>query len=658
MNKLEWALWLARHGYRVFPLIPEGKKPAIDSFPIAATTDADQIHAWWSQRPDCNIGVCTTGLVVVDIDTKKGREGVEWFALIGGHYDTFVVQTATGGYHCYFNGPDSMLAVGIVPGIDIRSHHGYVVAPGSVTSARYEDCVDGAYTIIKDAPIAQVPESIKQFLKPPIHKQREDSIELDKEASITHGALWLQTAEPAVEGSRNHTAYKIGAKLTRDFALSVETAYSLMLSHWNYRCSPPLDHTELFAAILHSAEYGKGDAGAALPEKYFSGVVPVPAPEAPAPLPVDKGVHMGNAVDPPNITPRPWKVEKLLMNGDVTVLGGMGAAGKSMFEIVLAAHWALGKNFGPYRLRVPDTPLRSIIYNAEDDTMEQSRRLMATCVSYQLDYFEVRRNIAFMDDRVMRLCIASNIGGIVKPDNEAIKFIVDTAQQEHADVLIFDPMLNLHRCDENSNGQMLDVMNIVKHIARVTNTAAMIAQHTGKGTATAEKGEADTFRGASAIVNSGRVGVLMSAISKEDASEFGIPPGDRLDYARMDNAKTNLFKKTGKAQAWLQWETVALPTGDYIGVPKLVDLSLRMAEHGRELLRLVREAIIEGGGSTISMLAASNYVTKNSPIFAKAKSSGTATAAITKMLEEPARVDQDILSYEMVNDKRVIKISK
>jgi hypothetical protein len=270
MALLDTALDLASRGFRVFPLIPRGKKPAVDDFPNRATTDPLTILDWWTKRPDCNIGVSTTGLVVVDVDTKKGRVGLDSFANAGGHYNTLVVKTATGGYHCYFNGPDSKLAVDIVPGVDIRSHHGYVVGPGSVTSKEYADCVDGVYELVNDAPLAQVPPLIEMLLEPPIRRVRNDAVELDKETSISNAVIWLQNAEPAVEGQGgNDQTYRVCVKLVRDFALSEETAYSLLLSHWNHRCMPPWSNSELWALIRNAEAYGTADRGKALPEAQF-----------------------------------------------------------------------------------------------------------------------------------------------------------------------------------------------------------------------------------------------------------------------------------------------------------------------------------------------------------------------------------------------------
>ena len=54
----EAALEYARHGFRVFPLTPGGKKPPlIRAWPKRATTDAEQIRSWWERWVDANIAI-------------------------------------------------------------------------------------------------------------------------------------------------------------------------------------------------------------------------------------------------------------------------------------------------------------------------------------------------------------------------------------------------------------------------------------------------------------------------------------------------------------------------------------------------------------------------------------------------------------------------
>jgi hypothetical protein len=72
------ALWYARRGWRVFPCVPGTKKAAIKDWPRLATTDLEQVEAWWSTWPGCNVAVACglgSGIFVVDVDTHGSRDG-------------------------------------------------------------------------------------------------------------------------------------------------------------------------------------------------------------------------------------------------------------------------------------------------------------------------------------------------------------------------------------------------------------------------------------------------------------------------------------------------------------------------------------------------------------------------------------------------------
>src|SRR6516162_9916551 len=75
MDRIEEILKLAREGFRVFPLKPGTKIPAIEKWPELATTDEVQIRQWAGSFPGSNWGLACgkdSGVFVVDIDAKRG----------------------------------------------------------------------------------------------------------------------------------------------------------------------------------------------------------------------------------------------------------------------------------------------------------------------------------------------------------------------------------------------------------------------------------------------------------------------------------------------------------------------------------------------------------------------------------------------------------
>jgi hypothetical protein len=639
MSQLEAALAMARRGFPVFPLRVCGKKPAVSAFQYVATTDENVIREWWKSQPKYNIGVLTTDIVVFDLDTKHGKDAVGEYTKNGGHFNTLVVRTATGGMHCYFNGPDSRLRTGLLPGVDVRSHNGYVVGAGSHVDAELsgepEIKATGDYTIEHDcADLPWVPAELEAKLeKPGKHERRDTSVELDTPTAIVTASEWLKTAAPAIEGEGgDNTTYQTAARLTRDFALSEEIAFELMARGWNERCVPPWPLDLLLRKIENAAAYGKGELGAARPEVIF-GQVHMPPPAPPA---HERGVYLGNLLEAKDIKARPWTVERLLLKGDVTIIGGAGAVGKSAFTLAAICHFAAGKDFGSYKLR-GKRPLRILVYNAEDDREEQSRRVLAICMAYNLDYDLVRSNLASMDNVNDDFLLATLANGSPVQIPTSINYIVEAARRDQIDVIVLDPLVNLHTCNENDNSSMHYVMGILRRIARETGTALLTVHHTAKGTAS-NKGEQDTLRGASSIINSARVSLIISSLSDDDRKEMGIKDEDRHQFVRIDDVKANMFAKTGGALMYLKMESTRLSTGDLIGVPVPFGDKEKIAQQRQEMALIIMEELITIGKGSIGLSDATRLIIRESEVY-KTMKEATLRLRIEGWFKRPVQLE-------------------
>src|SRR5580704_11741394 len=97
---LEAALEYAAAGFPVFPCIPDGKAPLCTHGFKEATTEPEQITAWWTNHPDANIGTspAAAGLIVLDVDRYKGGIDQE---LLDQLPHTYSVLTPNGGEHLY-----------------------------------------------------------------------------------------------------------------------------------------------------------------------------------------------------------------------------------------------------------------------------------------------------------------------------------------------------------------------------------------------------------------------------------------------------------------------------------------------------------------------------------------------------------------------------
>jgi hypothetical protein len=124
----------AQRGWHVLPLKPRDKIPATTHGVKDATTDVEQIKAWWEENPDYNIGIACgpSNLMVVDFDPRN--EGTEYQSLLESvdALGTVKYLTGGGGYHFLFVKPEGKLRGGITSGVDVKSSGGYIVAPPSV----------------------------------------------------------------------------------------------------------------------------------------------------------------------------------------------------------------------------------------------------------------------------------------------------------------------------------------------------------------------------------------------------------------------------------------------------------------------------------------------------------------------------------------------
>jgi Bifunctional DNA primase/polymerase, N-terminal len=141
---LDAALIYAKWGWPVFPLKPlslalkapnpvkEAKRPNTANGFKDASTDPDQIRAWWQRHPDSNIGLATGhAFDVIDIDTYAG--GVPTYLEL--HQQDLPIHghatTAQGGIHLYIQPTGRGCLTRWKPGSDYRGQGGYVVAPPS-----------------------------------------------------------------------------------------------------------------------------------------------------------------------------------------------------------------------------------------------------------------------------------------------------------------------------------------------------------------------------------------------------------------------------------------------------------------------------------------------------------------------------------------------
>ena len=214
----------ARAGVPVFPCTPYGKRPATEHGFHDATTDPDQVEAWWRLSPGANIGVPTgaaSGVVVVDVDVHGPIDGRTGFAraasagLVDGW--ELLVRTPTGGMHAYYPAPpgtEQRSWQAARAGIDFRGDGGYIIVPPSTrsiegTTAEYQvEQVNTGPATTLDA------QRLRDFLDPrPIPSPRAASADVDRDFDVSRLAAWVAARG---EGERNRGVFWAACRLAEN----------------------------------------------------------------------------------------------------------------------------------------------------------------------------------------------------------------------------------------------------------------------------------------------------------------------------------------------------------------------------------------------------------------------------------------------------------
>lgn len=280
-TKAQLAAKYAGWGWRVFPIVPGTKDRPMVKWGSEASADPAVVARWWQRAPEANIGVACgqSGLAVVDLDNKKGKEGSKrWDELALDHGEppeTLTARTPTGGFHLYYRGEVANTVSRLADGVDTRGSGGmggYVLAPGSTVEGV------GDYEFVGRARrVAELPSWVREKAG----ERREDRSqrtdieveELDTDQVIRWARHYLEhDARPAVEGDGgNNRAFYVACVL-RDRGVSEGTSAELMAELYNPRCEPPWSLEEIARFARNAWEYaGVVGPGGDSAESHFGG---------------------------------------------------------------------------------------------------------------------------------------------------------------------------------------------------------------------------------------------------------------------------------------------------------------------------------------------------------------------------------------------------
>jgi len=503
-NNRQAFLDLAKAGIVVFPfrIVPNPKpgkdpikKPCINDWQNRATTDLATIDRWTRKWPDAMPGIPMgprTGLAVLDIDQKNGKDGFASLRALGFDPDTLspvMVQSPSGSLHAYFRWPEGMgnSARGLPWGVDVRGEGGYVAAPGATHKG-------GTYCLLSGSLTDDMklwPEALMPRLKAKEAGQGEPT---GLPFPIIKAALMALPNDGDAFASRDDWL-RIGMALhaeTDGSEEGLEAFQEWSAPHDSYDEGATQAAWESFHAgggvtgwtIIHDAEsYGWRDPVVthllwlsdfdnlmtAEEEAEIDALVRGPSEDQPRTLFRPASELAGQPVKP-----RLWLVPDLIPAGDITMLGGDGGTGKSLLALQLAVATAtkgewIGQSIG--------TPGKVMFLSAEDDLDELHRRLEAICDSEGIGM-----------ESLKRLLILSRAGDeslLAVPDKKTGSMVasplyakIDKAMEaERPALLVLDTLADLHSGNENDRAHVRPFVQLLRRLAIKHGAAVVLLAH-------------------------------------------------------------------------------------------------------------------------------------------------------------------------------------
>lgn len=216
-----------------------GKHPRTSHGLKEATTDIEQITAWWTRWPQANIAIATgpSGLAVLDVDGPKGEESLAHVEEKLGWLCDDTSGSITGrGVQFVFTGHiKSVAGLLDLDGLDTRGEGGYIIAPPSMHPLGMTYLWSAHHPWHKPAPW---PEVLGKVIAADARPKPRQAVNIPKVANSSNyvtAAIRGETSRvlEAANGGRNHAlnraAFSLGRLVTEGRA-SHDEIESVLLS--------------------------------------------------------------------------------------------------------------------------------------------------------------------------------------------------------------------------------------------------------------------------------------------------------------------------------------------------------------------------------------------------------------------------------------------
>ena len=256
--------------------------------------------------------------------------------------------------------------------------------------------------------------------------------------------------------------------------------------------------------------------------------------------------------DPGPIPPRGWLLANQFCRQFLSSLVATGGTGKTALRMLQYISLAIGRSLtGEHVFR----RCRVLVLGFDDDITELHRRLLAALIHHRIDRAELKGWLFIAAPKGLKLAEMRKGG---RQAGKLERTLRDAIARRKPDIIGLDPFVKLHALEENDNGAMDFVCDLLTQLAIERDIAVDAPHHARKGSAT--PGDADIGRGASGIKDAGRLVHTLTTMSVDEAKMFNICEVDRNSYIRLDPAKVNITPRSQQAK-WFKLVGVRLGNG-------------------------------------------------------------------------------------------------
>ncbi len=222
--------------------------------------------------------------------------------------------------------------------------------------------------------------------------------------------------------------------------------------------------------------------------------------------------------------PVAWLAENLFLRAGAGILGGAPKSCKSFFALDLCVAVASGTPCAGH-FHIPEKGPVTLLCAEDPHAVVVSRLRALSCArGLALDSLPLEVII----EPVVRL-------------PEGLERLAATLAQHKPSLLLLDPLIRLHRADENSAAEMSIILDGLRDLARTSKSAILLVHHARKAAAGSSSGAA--LRGSSDLAAFGDSNLYLRRLSHDASLELRIeqratacPPPMRLKLIVQEGA--------------------------------------------------------------------------------------------------------------------------